>query len=106
MKVNNVTPGCVKATAKQMKTDRLMDALKAFEVNGLEEIRGGYYTIIYKQGRAPGESHGTIYDAKDHVYSASYYSSAWEALHPSGIIQIDGIYSGPSGGTNIGAGGE
>jgi hypothetical protein len=76
-----------------MKTDKLMDALKAFEIEGQDEIRGGYYTIIYGQGRQgnPNESHAIIYDAPNHIYSESYYPSNWEALHPSGkaVANID-----------------
>jgi hypothetical protein len=86
-----------------MKTDKLMDALKAFEVSGQDEIRGGYYTIIYRAGRNGNESHGTIYDAKDHVYSESYYSTGWESLHPSGITTAG---SGSAGASNGGSGFE
>lgn len=68
-----------------MKTDKLMDALKAFEIAGQDEIKGGYYTIIYSSGRNPNESHATIYDSADHIYSEGYYDSGWESRHPSGV---------------------
>ncbi len=37
-------------SVKKMKNDKLMDALRVFELRNQEELKGGYYTVSYQSG--------------------------------------------------------
>jgi hypothetical protein len=77
-----------------MKEDKLLKAFKAFEIKNAENVKGGYWKIIYGAGRNVNESYYTMYSDKNTIDSQGYTSLNWEAVHNPGAVAL------PGGGTN------